>query len=177
MAKINPVRESLRISQDKMASLLGVSRSHLAMYENGQRELPTKALITLSEMARYVIENPKDLAKVSENKKLNAAIRESLKRQITETTYLQLKLEKKIAATKMKLEDAAAQLQLSGFSKARAKNGKALPEPPVNLITGEAVRTLESKLSFELYQDELKLRRLAFDLQLFQEELKKHAAV
>ncbi|MGJ7032808.1 helix-turn-helix domain-containing protein [Niabella hirudinis] len=44
------LRNRLQFSQQQMALLLGVSRSALALYENGHRSLPTHALIKAGEL-------------------------------------------------------------------------------------------------------------------------------
>ncbi len=44
------LREKLSITQADFAASLGISRSLLAMYENGLRQLPTPALLKLGEM-------------------------------------------------------------------------------------------------------------------------------
>lgn len=50
MRKHNPTRNNLQLSQQELAAYLGVSRSVISMYERGERELPTAALIKLSEL-------------------------------------------------------------------------------------------------------------------------------
>ena len=84
-------------------------------------------------------------------------------------------LEKKIADASEKIDLAAQTLRLSGFSEASAKKGKALPAPPLNLLTAEATKTVDGK-SLELYKDRLKQKTLAFELELLDGELKKFAA-
>ncbi len=50
MRKRNPTRKNLDLSQQELAAYLGVSRSVISMYERGERELPTAALIKLAEL-------------------------------------------------------------------------------------------------------------------------------
>lgn len=50
MTKKNAVREQLGISQELLASYLGVTRTLLAMYETNERSLPTDALLRNAEL-------------------------------------------------------------------------------------------------------------------------------
>ncbi len=50
-------RKQLGLSQEVMAQYLCVTRSQLAMYEAGKRELPTAALVKLAEMAQFFEQN------------------------------------------------------------------------------------------------------------------------
>jgi len=44
------IRRTLGVTQEEMAALLQISKSAWSMYENGYRELPTHALLKLSQM-------------------------------------------------------------------------------------------------------------------------------
>jgi transcriptional regulator with XRE-family HTH domain len=50
------IREILGITQEKLAILLGVSRSQLSLYEIGKRSLPRNATIKLAELLKLVNE-------------------------------------------------------------------------------------------------------------------------
>jgi transcriptional regulator with XRE-family HTH domain len=52
MKNINPFRKELGITQEKLAMLLGVSRSSLALYELGKRSLPVDAKVKLAELLK-----------------------------------------------------------------------------------------------------------------------------
>jgi transcriptional regulator with XRE-family HTH domain len=164
-------RESLGIGQRKMASLIGVSRSQLSLYELGLRSLPTGAMMLLGEMFMYYEHGAKESFEISDKVQLEK--QEFLTHRIAEIKFQQLKLAKKIGDAQKKIESAVSQLQLAGFNPAHAKEGKSLPAPSINIITGDAAKTLNSKLSFEMYVDGLKLKMLAFELELLEGELGK----
>ena len=50
MSLIKELREQLGLSQEDMSYYLGVTRSHLAMVERSERELPSEALIKLATL-------------------------------------------------------------------------------------------------------------------------------
>lgn len=47
-------RKQLGITQEQMAEILGISMSLLSMYELGQRDLPTHALVKLATLSNHV---------------------------------------------------------------------------------------------------------------------------
>lgn len=52
--KAQSISKSLGITQEELASLLGVSRGQLSMYELGKRNLPTQAKLKLSRLLEVV---------------------------------------------------------------------------------------------------------------------------
>ncbi len=50
MKATKTIREKLGLNQEQMAQWLGISRSHLANYERGQRSLPAHALLQLGKL-------------------------------------------------------------------------------------------------------------------------------
>lgn len=54
MKKQNAIRESYGLTQVEMAILLGITRGQWSMYECGKRELPTSAMLILSEMVVHL---------------------------------------------------------------------------------------------------------------------------
>lgn len=171
MEQIKNIRESLGINQVKMAALIGVSRSHLAMYESGKRELPAKALVTLSELSRYILERDNGSAKNVQDKKYRDELQKYLERQIIQAKYTLAVLEKKIVEASKKIDSATSALQLAGFQEARTQKGNALPTPPLKLLTGEAA-TKRGTESLKLYKYSLRKEIVAFELGLLEQEIK-----
>lgn len=54
MKKRETIRQELGITQEVMAALLNIKRSQLAMYELGERDLPTTAMVLLAEMQLFL---------------------------------------------------------------------------------------------------------------------------
>lgn len=50
MIDLKRLREERHITQEEMAARLGISRSAVAMWENGQNTPPTKYLVSIAEM-------------------------------------------------------------------------------------------------------------------------------
>lgn len=50
MIDLKRLREERHITQEEMAARLGISRSAVAMWENGQNMPPTKYLVSIAEM-------------------------------------------------------------------------------------------------------------------------------
>ncbi len=68
MKNINSMREKLGITQEKLALLLGVSRSQLSLFEIGKRSLPVDAKIKLASLLEQI--NEKYEEKYTEEDKL-----------------------------------------------------------------------------------------------------------
>ena len=62
MKKQEKIREAFGISQEDLAVLLKINRSHIAMFETGKRDLPTAAKLQLFEMLRFAQEDTSKLA-------------------------------------------------------------------------------------------------------------------
>ncbi|MFT3910318.1 MAG: transcriptional regulator [Ferruginibacter sp.] len=60
MSSLKNIREKFGISQEDAASWLGISRSLVALYERGIRNLPTHALLQLGRLEMMVVEFEKD---------------------------------------------------------------------------------------------------------------------
>lgn len=54
MKNVQPIRALLGMNQTDMALLLGVSRSHYAMFEIGKRDLSLKATQLLAEILNHM---------------------------------------------------------------------------------------------------------------------------
>ena len=56
MIELKRLREKKHLTQEEMAARLGISRSAVAMWENGQNIPPTKYLVTVAEMLDCTID-------------------------------------------------------------------------------------------------------------------------
>ena len=57
MKKDNAIRDLLGVSQEDLALLLNVTRSQLAMYELGKRDLPVAVKVKLATMLKLLQES------------------------------------------------------------------------------------------------------------------------
>lgn len=110
MKKQTSISAELGITHQDMAMLLGVSRSLWSLYETGKRELPTAALLKLSELQRHI---SADAAKITQPVLLDRT-RKVFEDLLKETEHRLYMLERKIAATEKK---ERAQTNLVHFSK------------------------------------------------------------
>jgi transcriptional regulator with XRE-family HTH domain len=108
--KKNDIRTLLGITQQEIATLLGIHRSQWSMFESGQRDLPLAAQQLLAEILTHVNSTEKPAKSESHSDKQNAKNQQQLERLLRENEYQQLRLARKIAAVEKK---HTAQLQLS----------------------------------------------------------------
>lgn len=116
MKSNNNFRALLGIKQEDLALLLNVTRSQLAMYELGKRDLPVAAKLQLAEMLQHVQESkaqrvqhlPLEKKQADEKKRVVAGLL-----QINQ--HHQLILEKKIKALEKKQEASLAKMSLAGY--------------------------------------------------------------
>ncbi|MEO7584690.1 MAG: helix-turn-helix domain-containing protein [Ferruginibacter sp.] len=52
------IRQKFGLSQEQMAQYLSVSRSLLSLHEIGKRDLPTAAMVKLSELLLFIKQPP-----------------------------------------------------------------------------------------------------------------------
>jgi transcriptional regulator with XRE-family HTH domain len=119
-------REQLGFSQEVMAQYLFITRSQLAMYETGKRELPTTALAKLAEIALFLQRNESigvaesELQRVQESK-----LKAFLELQIKELEYKKLKEQRLLERIQKKYKQ---NIELYSFAQHLQKNKTALVE-------------------------------------------------
>ena len=97
MKKRENIRDAFGISQEDLAIVLKVSRSQLAMFETGKRQLPSTALLQLAEILRYLQEDASKSADTTSLLKAQAIQKEkALEHLVKENHYKQFALEKKL---------------------------------------------------------------------------------
>lgn len=126
MKKIEKIRNQFGLTQNDLALLLRVTRSQLAMYESGKRDLPLAAKEQLAEMLGYIQKKPfrvianKTLLKEQEEQK-----RKVLKDMIVVNKHKQLLLDKKINVLERKQQDNLKSLHLVAFLEKQSANKSA----------------------------------------------------
>jgi len=113
----NEIRKALGMTQQSMALLLGVSRSHLAYYELGKRNLPSHAWRVMNELVTHVFHKStvKDLGTITPNREKMA---KNLLLQLDENDLRQKVLAKQIRIAEQKHLD---HLRRSEFAKQAAE--------------------------------------------------------
>ena len=114
------IREQLGLSQEIMAYYLGITKSLLAMYERGKREIPTAAMVKLAEMELFL--NQKQEISKQESELLNkqeAKVQELIERHSKELEYKLIKEQRKLDAIQKKYNQS---LKLNSFVAHLQKN-------------------------------------------------------
>lgn len=108
-SKTRTIRERYGISQQEMADFLGISRTHLGMYEQRRRDLPADANLKATEMILHHLTRPADLQAVLESEhdehwKLSYA--KAIKKAIYQKKKKLLKAEKELLAMQKQFSQA-----------------------------------------------------------------------
>ena len=115
----------LGIKQEDLAMLLGISRSHCAMFEAGQRDIPRSSTALLNEMLAHV------MAPQPEHKDTNVneleASRLQLEDMLRENEYRQMQLTRRIASAVKKHEAEIRFLKLASFLQTRNTSKDMVP--------------------------------------------------
>ena len=114
------IREQLGLSQEIMAYYLGITKSLLAMYERGKREIPTAAMVKLAEMELFL--NQKQEISKQESELLNkqeAKVQDLLEQYSKELEYKLIKEQRKLDAIQKKYNQS---LKLNSFVAHLQKN-------------------------------------------------------
>lgn len=148
MRKRENIRDAFGISQEELAIVLKITRSQLAMFETGKRELPSTAIIQLAEMLRYLQENASKSADTTSLLKAQAIQKEkALEEMRKENHFKQLALERKLKVLEKKHKASLSAFQLMKYlEKQDSKNGKL--ESPL-------LKTIERKALTELNKNDL----------------------
>lgn len=101
------IRVQLGLSQEIMAYYLGVSKSLLAMYEKGKREIPTAAMVKLAEMELFLNQNQKNFKQDNELlNKQQSKVQNLIEKKIIELELKQIKEQRKLDAVQKKHEQS-----------------------------------------------------------------------
>lgn len=181
MKNVQPIRALLGMNQNDMALLLGVSRSHYAMFEIGKRDLPLKATQLLAEILNHMQSPAKSLAARPIERQIATEKNLRLEEFLRENEYQQLLTAKKMAALHRKYEKQAKAMQVMEFLKDRAtKNGKSVRV--VNSVThkisenttADYVRTLAK---IELEQEMLIIQKSVLESKLMNRNKEADSAI
>jgi transcriptional regulator with XRE-family HTH domain len=138
--KKDSLRSQLSLTQQQMATLLGVNRSQYSMYESGKRDLPLRAIHTHTALVAH-LQRPAD-AKVETKKEEKQFVLEHLQRLQRETEYKLAKLERKLVAIAKKQQAQATADLLARFT---ANN--PIPDPKKSSGTQLVIAIAAGKVS------------------------------
>ena len=170
------IRSLLGLNQNDMALLLGVSRSHYAMFEIGKRSLPIKASDLLAEILAHMQKpatlkgNNESTFQIETEKKLH------LQQLLTENEYQQALCIKKMSALNRKYQKQVNKIKLLEFLNSRQKEkGKTalLFNPGAHKTSNNNIDKYVTNLAkIELQQELLTLQKSVLETKLKKFNLK-----
>lgn len=158
MKKKQALKSILGIPQEELATLLGISRGHLSMYESGKRDLPLPALLELTHMLTYVQKaatgSESHSLKIKETKQLQ----KQLEKDLQDTTYLHQRTDKRLLIMEKLRQEGFCALQLADYLFAKGdKKSTVMSE----YIKNNALRQLEK--NSEVAIERLKIKKLTLE--------------
>lgn len=144
MKKDNAIRDLLGVSQEDLALLLNVTRSQLAMYESGKRDLPVAAKVKLATMLKLLQESASQKTVPEPHVKKQEQLSENwIKELVTINKIRQMALEKKIKRIEKKYASNLTILKLMTQLE-QQKDKKTNPESNlIKSIKAKAILDLE----------------------------------
>lgn len=164
-------KETLLISQEDMAILLGVSRSHYTMYTLGQRGLPLQAKLKLEQL---IMSNAEvcffKKEKLSQVAKQEDESHNALLYLLQENKFKQVQLQRKIELMETKFKAAVNTLHFVNHIKNR---NKCTNTAVFNLINMKANKILSANGLIKQEACKIKLEVLQFEEQLLKKRKQK----
>lgn len=172
MKNNNNFRALLGIKQEDLALLLKVTRSQLAMYESGKRDLPAAAKLQLAEMLQHAQETQKQrVQNVSQLKKQADEKKRVVAELVLINQHNQLILEKKIQALGKKQEANFAKIRMAGYLENQALKKDTLEHHLLKSRGAKAQSDLEQKGSTLLLRYQIKKEVLEPEAKLLENYL------
>lgn len=143
MKKRENIRDVFGIPQEDLAILLKVTRSQLAMFETGKRELPPTAMSQLLEMLRFAQEDNSKLANTISLMNTQALQKKKiLENLVKENHYKQFALEKKLNAFEKKYNANLMAFQLINYFEQQNTENYELGKQMAKIIEKKALAEL-----------------------------------
>ena len=147
MKKRENIRDAFGISQEDLAIVLKVSRSQLAMFETGKRQLPSTALLQLAEILRYLQEDASKSADTTSLLKAQAIQKEkALEHLVKENHYKQFALEKKLNVLEKKYNASLSAFQLMKYLEKQDVKKEEFEKLMAKIIERKALADLEKNV-------------------------------
>ena len=114
MKKENTIRQMLGMTQEKIAMLLGISRSQWAMFELGKRNLPAAAQQLLAELLTHV-QSPETAKSITQPAKQEGKEQKIIENALLENQYQLLLVSREITALEKKANATLKSLHVTDF--------------------------------------------------------------
>lgn len=127
MKEKNTLKSLLGIAQEEIAIVLGITRSHCAMYETGKRSLPLHAKLELVKILRYTEKREfKDKEIQSFISQEVLRMQKAFEKEIQLNAYKIHVLEKKITKVERLRNESLAALRLSEYLDTQTDNERTV---------------------------------------------------
>ncbi len=147
MKNTQPIRALLGMNQYDMAMVLGVSRSHYAMFEIGKRDLPANATKILAEMLANVQAPVKVTKKNPLQAQINKAMYSKFEQLLHENEYQQALISKKILQLTKKYEKQTQLTKLANYFKSHPQ---AVHDKSFGFTANSQQTTQDFNIQFEV---------------------------
>ena len=174
MEKPASIRGLLGLTQQELALVLNLSRTQVAKYELGTRDLPIASKYLLAELLQLV-KSPELAAK-----NLPVLLQEDTKKQqllerlLKENNYQLELMARKITATEKRVTERIKALQVTNYLSQRQADQGPATKAVLNSITRRVTLGLESEGTGTLFQYKLRYDLLVGENLQLQSELRKH---
>lgn len=169
MEKTDNIRSLLGLSQVNLALLLKVSRSQIAMYELGKRNLPLHAMEMLTIMLSH---SQKETTKIEVKTSTTIEEQNFLKKLLLKNSHQQLLVERKIRTLEKKQNILETSKKIISHL---LKDNSNMKKSEIAILKAIAVKSKSydtQNYTIDLLQLELKKEVLVFEEKLLQKKMK-----
>lgn len=136
-------REALGLTQEETAMLLRIPLSQLAMFEIGQRDLPTDAKLKLANMYHHVQNKQKEIAQLPALKVEEAKMIKIVEEELLVNQHEQVLIERKINTLKSKYQKSVSILQLVEYLETQLPKQEQYEKEFTAILRRKALKGIE----------------------------------
>lgn len=175
MKQISSIRLMLGVSQEDIARLLKVTRSQLAMFETGKRDLPSEAKILLAHMLVHATQA--SLKRQSVSSQPDAKKQEFLKELLQENEFERTRMARRLEKIRNSHQKRQAVLNMTVFLTKYTADKAESYQQLVQSIQAKATYMYGGCDDTTLMNCEIKCELLEREKQLLEEFIAKHTIV
>ncbi|MGX7666399.1 helix-turn-helix domain-containing protein [Flavobacterium pedocola] len=162
-------RTTLGITQEELAMLLKTTKSQIAMFELGVRDLPAAKMLKLVTLYNHVQSKQQENTTVIHDKAENAKCIPMLERELSNSEMEVYLLNRELEQLKAKYQKSVSVLELAAFLETETSEKDKLSQGLTEVLRIKAKRGIDKYGKTVQLQCELKLKAV----QQYQKELKK----
>lgn len=158
MEKRKQLRKELNLTQNDMSVVLKTTRSQLALFEKGLRELPTTALIRASQIENFMatakVPEAKDFPQIADWEEEKEKF---LEKALADCKHYQLTIIRKLPKMEEAYQATLKTLQLIDYLKEQAHKEDALHQGAIFILEDKARKSLKKCGPKELVKQQYQL--------------------